>query len=1383
MPNVTELLTISAGSIENLTLLQGNSLSLQSFIVSLQTINSKLLQLQQASEKIKKILLGYRETVRTQWFQETGIEKINFMQPKLEEILKLIEVGNLNQVKIKVDNLNGEMLTKFGEKQYNESTNSFKAVQEVALAINELNDENLEQIHQQINCLNNMGVCTTALNELRKNINLEKLTCTAEEQAQEEQAQIDVKYYKQLADQVVVTTDFNRMAQQLGIVLQVDLNQSEQLLAKITQPVPEQPLTLASYPQLANIPTHSTWQMISLAGQNIMVKGPVAPDRMRMILNLIRDEFLRVATSSQTVPINIPKHLQKILKHGESLWNSIDQKLTRLEGAQSTSALVTPQSQLQQEFSQFIYFYSYFKILINPNLSDAQKMHLIFSTARVGTNPLLPHLETNPSLVQQSLNKNNFAISSIVTGWLKDDLEHLVPQSKIEPDLLARMFANHSLVHTFIITGQRLTAEQMLLFSKTDVNKPTSARESSQVNDLQSTHKITMNQQLIVEAVNSVSMTDASTSKKEQKNQLQKQTEDTLNRCEQLKTEIQQLDLQSIELSAKIKQFHQRPDSLKIQQAISAGIQPPNVVNSQQKQLNRLEKKSKELKEQIDALNFGQRFAKNTKLSSLSNNLKTVLGKIIVLKTEEIQQKEANLRLKEKALEKLVSTVETKTQNVSSFLEEPSLSTKEAQFPLAETTNSAQGFQPSQNQVLALQVYNDSENLDVDEMLKNLKVIESNIKLFFRMNPNLFQNNEQIHDIYKMGLQLIETLTQLQDASSSLALSRPIDSKKLRDKYLFLASFHQQISMLTRQTKQERERDIGIDDLNMSSQAQIKPLNQLVQQNRSPDLQLSWPRGPISNLTSLWSSAPVFRLFHTPNLSPESIRKILCNLEQQQSSSSVTPHNQFLSTTHQAPILQKSTKDQAIQTIPEDSQGLLALQQENQRLFAKLELANQQLITSETTRQQIESEIQNLQAFRDIPDQAAITSEIATLTEENLFLKQELSGLFAKFSKEYDGHFQEFTTQRASADELFQIKEQLMSKVSQLPQSRPSEKQFYEHIQAQDSAYNQINDSINQLLAERETIVTRCKEAFDHRNYLDGYQFHIQNLSILNQLVALELERQQNLTAQIQLIEQTYPAAIGTDPKIAGPSSVNSASSSLPISSNGNHSQTTAEHLFSASSSGPSMASTHQSKHSLFPQASSVGSTSAVPVEDHDWQLYAVLEKPETLPTLQNFERVEPFNINTQTDTKFASPEGKTVFVPTTGHPYQFHYAKGEAPRATLLEKHAGDPRDVNYKHNLALDVINMMDNILSKGPTLYLDTKESYIAEIAEHYVKYLSEKGLDVDAHITHNGRKLSSFSTESESIAKRIVKYPFIANVQNSAWFQEAQAVLRLPKVRLT
>ena len=83
-----------------------------------------------------------------------------------------------------------------------------------------------------------------------------------------------------------------------------------------------------------------------------------------------------------------------------------------------------------------------------------------------------------------------------------------------------------------------------------------------------------------------------------------------------------------------------------------------------------------------------------------------------------------------------------------------------------------------------------------------------------------------------------------------------------------------------------------------------------------------------------------------------------------------------------------------------------------------------------------------------------------------------------------------------------------------------------------------------------------------------------------------------------------------------------------------------------------------------------------------------------------------------------------------------------------------------------------MMDNILSKGPTLYLDTKDSYIADIAYLYVEYLGTKGLHVDAHITHNGEQLLSHSQESEKIAKRIVEYPFIANVKDSAWFKEAQ-----------
>ena len=143
---------------------------------------------------------------------------------------------------------------------------------------------------------------------------------------------------------------------------------------------------------------------------------------------------------------------------------------------------------------------------------------------------------------------------------------------------------------------------------------------------------------------------------------------------------------------------------------------------------------------------------------------------------------------------------------------------------------------------------------------------------------------------------------------------------------------------------------------------------------------------------------------------------------------------------------------------------------------------------------------------------------------------------------------------------------------------------------------------------------------------------------------------------------------------------------------------------------------------------------------------------------------------------QFVSKEGLNVESPS-GDEYSLNY-KDNIPKAVLSEFgvkiNANETLD-EQQQRLAVTVTNMIDNVLSKGTTAKINTKDPFIAKIAEQYIQHLKDKvGLKITyseitgCSIAERSQKTDSAVTIFNKLREQFSK----EKIEKAPWFKEAK-----------
>lgn len=118
--------------------------------------------------------------------------------------------------------------------------------------------------------------------------------------------------------------------------------------------------------------------------------------------------------------------------------------------------------------------------------------------------------------------------------------------------------------------------------------------------------------------------------------------------------------------------------------------------------------------------------------------------------------------------------------------------------------------------------------------------------------------------------------------------------------------------------------------------------------------------------------------------------------------------------------------------------------------------------------------------------------------------------------------------------------------------------------------------------------------------------------------------------------------------------------------------------------------------------------------------IYALISKPQN----QTIERKINRHVEKISDQKklkeFHSPKGLTVFAPTSKEPYSLR-ENGSITRAVL----PNPVGEIDY-NKTALTLMNMIENVVSRGNEVKIITKDPILANFADAYIKYLENQGL---------------------------------------------------------
>ena len=334
MVNVNELIELANSYKSELQPREQNSPSLLSHITHLQTLMENLKNLQKASQSITSILQSYQEISSKPWADQTDFQKIHFMQPRLIEIQKKIEQGELQSAKTLVENLNSEYHNQFGENKYHQQSNAYQAIQRFKQSIDSLEDIDLQRIQQIIHSIHDDALNTQDSDDLVKN------PSQIPHQLEREQQ----------------TTKALRLDES------VDTGFSE-----IPKPLPIASQALTPMPR---------WQMISLPGQQVTFINPINISDMRKVLNFIQTTLVNVDGCPYKLRVNIPKEcLPILLKTGSALYHSLDVELSQLEQETSSTAALVPvrlKSKIQQDYYQLTELLKFIASFNKPDNSPPQ---------------------------------------------------------------------------------------------------------------------------------------------------------------------------------------------------------------------------------------------------------------------------------------------------------------------------------------------------------------------------------------------------------------------------------------------------------------------------------------------------------------------------------------------------------------------------------------------------------------------------------------------------------------------------------------------------------------------------------------------------------------------------------------------------------------------------------------------------------------------------------------------------------------------------------------------------------------------------------------------------------------------------------------------------
>jgi len=143
---------------------------------------------------------------------------------------------------------------------------------------------------------------------------------------------------------------------------------------------------------------------------------------------------------------------------------------------------------------------------------------------------------------------------------------------------------------------------------------------------------------------------------------------------------------------------------------------------------------------------------------------------------------------------------------------------------------------------------------------------------------------------------------------------------------------------------------------------------------------------------------------------------------------------------------------------------------------------------------------------------------------------------------------------------------------------------------------------------------------------------------------------------------------------------------------------------------------------------------------------------------------------------QFVSKAGLNVISPS-GQSYAFSY-EDKIPKAVLTESGAKpkpEERIDKYKQRLAVTMINMIDNVLSKGTVVKVNTKDPFLAKIAQQYIDHLkSETKLEI-SHSQVTGVAKDALYPDSKmasNIFEDLKPQLSQKNLEAAPWFIEAK-----------
>ena len=181
----------------------------------------------------------------------------------------------------------------------------------------------------------------------------------------------------------------------------------------------------------------------------------------------------------------------------------------------------------------------------------------------------------------------------------------------------------------------------------------------------------------------------------------------------------------------------------------------------------------------------------------------------------------------------------------------------------------------------------------------------------------------------------------------------------------------------------------------------------------------------------------------------------------------------------------------------------------------------------------------------------------------------------------------------------------------------------------------------------------------------------------------------------------------------------------------------------------------------------------------------ASMEKPVSVPSDKN-RIIESINfdekvVSAADSKKFHTQSGHTVYT-NQGQPYQFHYDPNNPPaKAQLLKNQLTGENDENRQLKIALTVMNMIENVLAKGEELHVDTKDPFIAVIANLYIKKIKEIKIGDKNPFSNTQTSVSQVTADeytspsSVQIFEEIMKSPaykkLVENPIEVSWIENA------------